>query len=198
MAFHKVIRPLIVSRASYGRLKLRELESALQEVDEFESPKVLLEQYPTRPHIAACMLHTMQTQFGDVEGRMVADLGVGCGVLSVGASLLGAGAVVGLDVDPDALEVCGENVEAFELDNVDLVQSDVKSLLDGPRDGPAVDLLNALAEDQARPVLDAVADMAWPATLTIGLAQLRLRRLGHGTVDMLADALSAWQIHVAQ
>jgi len=34
------------------KLKLKELESCLQQVDTFESPKVLLEQYPTRPHIA--------------------------------------------------------------------------------------------------------------------------------------------------
>lgn len=34
------------------KLKLKELESRLQQVDGFEKPKVLLEQYPTRPHIA--------------------------------------------------------------------------------------------------------------------------------------------------
>lgn len=34
------------------KLKLKELESRLQQVDGFEKPKLLLEQYPTRPHIA--------------------------------------------------------------------------------------------------------------------------------------------------
>lgn len=33
-------------------MKLKELESCLQQVDTFEEPKVLLEQYPTSPHIA--------------------------------------------------------------------------------------------------------------------------------------------------
>ncbi|KAG9477299.1 hypothetical protein GDO78_002606 [Eleutherodactylus coqui] len=33
-------------------MKLKELEGRLQQVDVFESPKLLLEQYPTRPHIA--------------------------------------------------------------------------------------------------------------------------------------------------
>jgi len=42
-----------------ARMKLKQLEQHLQEVDEFEEPKILLEQYPTRPHIAACMIHTM-------------------------------------------------------------------------------------------------------------------------------------------
>lgn len=33
-------------------MKLKELESYLQQVDVFEEPKILLEQYPTSPHIA--------------------------------------------------------------------------------------------------------------------------------------------------
>jgi hypothetical protein len=40
-------------------MKLKKLESLLQDVAEFGQPKILLEQYPTRPHIAACMLHTI-------------------------------------------------------------------------------------------------------------------------------------------
>ncbi|XP_010605259.1 methyltransferase-like protein 5 isoform X3 [Fukomys damarensis] len=34
------------------KLKFKELESRLQQVDGFEKPKLRLEQYPTRPHIA--------------------------------------------------------------------------------------------------------------------------------------------------
>lgn len=33
-------------------MKRKELECHLQQVDDFEVPKVLLEQYATRPHIA--------------------------------------------------------------------------------------------------------------------------------------------------
>lgn len=33
-------------------MKLKELESCLQQVDVFEEPKILFEQYPTSPHIA--------------------------------------------------------------------------------------------------------------------------------------------------
>lgn len=33
-------------------MKLKELESCLQQVDVFDEPKILLEQYPTTPHIA--------------------------------------------------------------------------------------------------------------------------------------------------
>ncbi|MEE6489564.1 hypothetical protein FKM82_015614 [Ascaphus truei] len=109
-------------------MKLKELESCLQQVDVFEKPKILLEQYPTRPHIAACMLHTIHNTFGDIEDKVVADLGCGCGVLSIGASMLGAGLCLGFDVDEDALGVFKTNAEAFELTNLDMIQCDVCAL----------------------------------------------------------------------
>ncbi|CAD7690593.1 unnamed protein product [Nyctereutes procyonoides] len=104
------------------KLKLKELESRLQQVDGFEKPKLLLEQYPTRPHIAACMLYTIHNTYDDIENKVVADLGCGCGVLSIGTAMLGAGLCVGFDIDEDALEVFNRNVEEFELTNVDMVQ----------------------------------------------------------------------------
>lgn len=111
-----------------ARMKLKELESHLQQVEEFEVPNILLEQYPTRPHIAACMLHTMAASFGDLEGRTVADLGCGCGVLSLGSLMLGADFVIGIDIDPGALAVFAGNIEDFEMDNTDLVNMDVTNL----------------------------------------------------------------------
>ncbi|KAJ8788521.1 hypothetical protein J1605_005252 [Eschrichtius robustus] len=117
------------------KLRLKELESHLQQVDGFEKPKLLLEQYPTRPHIAACMLYTIHNTYDDIENKVVADLGCGCGVLSIGTAMLGAGYViqyillcVGFDIDEDALEIFNRNVEEFELTNVDMVQCDVCSL----------------------------------------------------------------------
>lgn len=107
-------------------MKLRDLETHLQQVDVFERPKVLLEQYPTRPHIAACMLHTIHSSFDDIEGKLIADLGCGCGVLSIGSVMLGAQMVLGIDVDADALETFKENMEAFEMeDNVQMVLANV-------------------------------------------------------------------------
>ena len=98
------------------RLKLKQLESALNEVETFEKPKILLEQYPTRPHIAACVLHSIESTYGSLDGRVVADLGCGTGVLSIGARLLGARAVIGFDIDPDALEIAKTNLEEFGFD----------------------------------------------------------------------------------
>ncbi|KAM9486182.1 rRNA N(6)-adenosine-methyltransferase METTL5 isoform 1-T2 [Clarias gariepinus] len=109
-------------------MKLKELESCLQQVDGFNKPKILLEQYPTGPHIAACMLYTMHNTFGDIKNKVVADLGCGCGVLSIGAAVLDAGLCVGFDIDSDALDIFKGNVEEFELPNIDMVQCDVCSV----------------------------------------------------------------------
>ncbi|XP_015674655.1 methyltransferase-like protein 5 [Protobothrops mucrosquamatus] len=112
------------------KLKLKELESCLQQVDVFENPKLLLEQYPTQPHIAACMLYTIHNTFDDIENKIVADLGCGCGILSIGSAMLGAGLCIGFDIDANALEVFNRNTEEFDLTNVDMVQCNVCSLLD--------------------------------------------------------------------
>ncbi|XP_067405371.1 rRNA N6-adenosine-methyltransferase METTL5 isoform X2 [Emydura macquarii macquarii] len=112
------------------KLKLKELESCLQQVDDFEHPKLLLEQYPTRPHIAACMLYTIHNTFDDIENKVVADLGCGCGVLSIGSVMLGAGLCVGFDIDADALEIFSRNAEEFELTNVDMIQCNICSFAD--------------------------------------------------------------------
>ncbi|KAM4608985.1 rRNA N(6)-adenosine-methyltransferase METTL5 [Polymixia lowei] len=109
-------------------MKFKELESCLQQVDVFEEPKILLEQYPTSPHIAACMLYTIHNTFDDIKGKLVADLGCGCGVLSIGAAMLDAGLCVGFDIDNDALEIFRRNAEEFEIANIDLVQCDMCSL----------------------------------------------------------------------
>nr|CAI5846068.1 unnamed protein product [Callosobruchus analis] len=41
-------------------LKLKKLEEHLQAIEEFESPKVLLEQYITPSHLGSHMLYTIQ------------------------------------------------------------------------------------------------------------------------------------------
>lgn len=92
-------------------MKLKKLEEYLQGVDSFEKPKILLEQYATPSHIASIMLYTIQSKFGDLEDKLVADLGCGCGMLSIGSFLLGAQHTIGFDIDPDALEVLISNTD---------------------------------------------------------------------------------------
>lgn len=44
-------------------------------------------------------------------GHDVLDLGTGSGILAIGARLLGAGRVLGVDIDPKAVEVAGANAD---------------------------------------------------------------------------------------
>ncbi|EDV97954.1 rRNA N6-adenosine-methyltransferase METTL5 [Drosophila grimshawi] len=111
-----------------ARLKMKKLEEYLQCVDHFEQPKILLEQYPTPPHIAACMTHHMQAQHDDIDGKFVADLGCGCGMLSIGAALLGAQLTVGFELDDAALNIYRQNVIDMELPGVDGVRVNVLHL----------------------------------------------------------------------
>ncbi len=74
-------------------MKLRQLESLLEDVDVFDAPNFALEQYPTSAHIAARILHTAHG-LGDVEDNVVVDLGCGGGVLAIAAQLMGAPHVV--------------------------------------------------------------------------------------------------------
>ena len=56
-------------------MKLKHFQSVLQGVKDFEAPNFKLEQYKTSAHLAAVMLFTIQEEFGDIEDRVVADMG---------------------------------------------------------------------------------------------------------------------------
>lgn len=112
-------------------MKLKQVESALQDVSGFDRPKVRLEQYETPAHIAARLVFTAEASYGDLRDKTVADLGCGCGMLTLGSLLMGAGVVTGFDIDEDALSVCQDNLEELleEGSSVELVQADVKQLM---------------------------------------------------------------------
>ncbi|XP_073033940.1 uncharacterized protein [Primulina eburnea] len=60
-------------------MKLKQLESYLGSLQQFVNPKIELDQYPTGPHIASRLLYTADNSFGDVNDKVVADFGCGCG-----------------------------------------------------------------------------------------------------------------------
>ncbi|XP_053681866.1 rRNA N6-adenosine-methyltransferase Mettl5 [Sabethes cyaneus] len=113
-----------------ARIKLKKLEEFLQTVDGFENPKIMYEQYVTPSHIASHMLYTIQTNYDDLENKLVLDIGCGAGMLSIGSSLLGASHVIGIEIDADAVEIFKNNVNGFRLSNVDCIQLDVLNMND--------------------------------------------------------------------
>lgn len=68
----------------------------------------------------------------EVAGKRVADVGCGSGILSVGAVLLGASEVNGVDIDPLSVEVAKENAERNGVSARFVVGDSIFSLPDGP------------------------------------------------------------------
>jgi putative methylase len=88
------------------------LEMALQDILPHPDPKVDLEQYSTPAEIAADVLWNAHA-LGDIKGLKVVDLGCGTGIFTIGSALLGAVEAVGVDLDPDAVNLA--RLEAAKL-----------------------------------------------------------------------------------
>ncbi|OQV23189.1 Methyltransferase-like protein 5 [Hypsibius exemplaris] len=116
-------------------MKLKELESRLQDLTGFDKPRIELEQYETQPHLAARILYTIEQSYGDIAGKMVADLGCGPGRLTIGSALLDADFVYGLDIDPVALKLFTRNSNEADVDNVEAVLMDVTTISDSADGG---------------------------------------------------------------
>ena len=98
----------------------------------FYEPKVRQEQYLMDSEIGASVLWNA-CLLGDIEGRVIADLGCGTGLLGIGALLLGAKSVLFIDFDEKALESAKNNVsnvksEGWELGEAEFICRDIAKL----------------------------------------------------------------------
>jgi putative methylase len=91
----------------------KELSILLSRLKLFDKPEMKLEQHPTDSEIAGEVLWNAFMQ-GDVEGKIIADLGCGTGILGLGALLLRAKKAFLVDIDSAAVELAMQNKAFLE------------------------------------------------------------------------------------
>ncbi len=91
------------------RIKRKDLEMFLTNLESIPEPKLHLEQYPTPARVAANMLWIAGVDHNDIFEKKVLDLGCGTGTLAIGAAFLEAQKAIGIDIDPNAIEIAKKN-----------------------------------------------------------------------------------------
>ncbi len=105
--------------------KKRHLEMILQSIPSYDDPKVHLEQYTTPASIASDILWNALA-LDDINGKIIADLGCGTGIFTIGAALLGAEKVIGLDLDNDVIEIAKAYSFKLGVDDItEFVRGDI-------------------------------------------------------------------------
>lgn len=96
----------------------RRLEIALSKLRPHPSPKTYLEQYTIPPNLAAEILYLAAYTYEDIVGKTVSDLGCGTGRLGIGAAILGAKEVIGVDLDAVAVKEAEHNARMLRVHTV--------------------------------------------------------------------------------
>lgn len=97
-------------------MRQKHLEIVLSKLAPHPQPRLGLEAYTLDPESAARMVFIAANTHGDIVGKTVIDLGCGTGVLAIGAALMGARRVVGVDIDDYAIAVAVRNADALGVD----------------------------------------------------------------------------------
>ena len=121
-------------------VRKRDLERALSEIEAHPLPNAYLEQYTTPSKVAAETLYLAAYVYDDIIDKTVMDLGCGTGRLAIGAALLGAKEVFGVDVDPIAVRVAQKNAEIMGVKekthciaaDIDVVKGTFDTVLQNP------------------------------------------------------------------
>lgn len=108
--------------------KKKQLEIVLSRLAPSPRPRLRWEGYGLDAEAAAQMAHIAGWANDDLHCKKVVDLGCGSGILAIAASLLGAGWVVGVDIDREAIKVARLNADEVGA-GVDLVAGDIKCVI---------------------------------------------------------------------
>lgn len=121
-------------------MRRRSLKKLLGSLTPAPSPKVQLEQYTIPEDLAARILSLAAYTFDDIIGKVVVDLGCGSGRLAIGAAILGAAYVVGVDLDLEAVKVAKANAEKLGVKaivdwliaDIDVLSGECDTVLQNP------------------------------------------------------------------
>jgi len=112
----------------------KQLAIFLSKLKGFERPKTHLEQYSTESDFAAEIAWNAFYR-REIEGKTVADLGCGTGILGISMLLSGAKKVFFIDIDEESLAIAKENVAFAEeildielMDNAVFVAQDISNV----------------------------------------------------------------------
>jgi putative methylase len=96
----------------------------LSKLPVFIKGNLTLEQYPTDSEIAAESLWAAYMN-GDIEDKIIADLGAGTGILGIGALELGAKFVYFVEKDKTVIEQLEANLANYDKKNYAIINSDI-------------------------------------------------------------------------
>jgi len=121
-------------------VRKRDLEMALSQIEAHPIPNAYLEQYTTPSNVAAETLYLAAYINDDIIDKTVIELGCGTGRLAIGAALLGAKEVFGIDLDHAAVKVAQKNAEKMGVKekthwivaDIDVVEGAFDTVLQNP------------------------------------------------------------------
>lgn len=90
----------------------------IQSLLPFTDPKIKLEQYTIDAVCAVDIVYFAGVEFNDIRGKVVLDLGVGTGRLSVASAFLLPKFLIGIDIDPNALSILVENKKELAVEGM--------------------------------------------------------------------------------
>jgi len=105
-------------------VKKKDLEMLLQQIKKPEKIRVELEQYFTPANIAADILW-LAYYHGNIENKIIADLGCGTGIFAIGAALLKAKKVIAIDIDEEMIEIARKEARKFDV-NIEFLNMSIE------------------------------------------------------------------------